>query len=61
MAPETDLLNGEIVRLARLHGVAAPVNALLQQLVRRLAVAGGAPGSVPVADVLAALDGQGRS
>ena len=60
-APETDLLNGEIVRLARLHGVAAPVNALLQRLVRRLAVAGGAPGSVPVADVLAALDGQGRS
>jgi 2-dehydropantoate 2-reductase len=34
---ETDYLNGEIVLLARLHGVEAPANALIQTLVREFA------------------------
>ncbi|MDZ7679959.1 MAG: 2-dehydropantoate 2-reductase N-terminal domain-containing protein [Acidimicrobiales bacterium] len=38
---ETDYLNGEIVLLGRLHGVATPCNALLQRWMAR-AVAGGA-------------------
>ena len=34
---EVDYLNGEIVLLGRLHGVPAPVNALLQETLSRLA------------------------
>lgn len=34
---ETDCLNGEVVLLGCLHGVATPVNALLQRLANRLA------------------------
>jgi 2-dehydropantoate 2-reductase len=56
-ATETDLLNGEIVRLARLHGVRAPVNEVLQRLVRRLSRAGARPGSVTEEDVLQAIGG----
>ena len=43
---ETDYLNGEIVLLGRLHGVATPVNELLQRVARRMAVNGEAPGSI---------------
>lgn len=43
---ETNYLNGEIVLLGRLHGVATPINALLQRLANRLAAASGRPGSV---------------
>lgn len=42
---ETDAFNGEIVLLGRLHGVATPVNAKLQQWARRAAVRGDAPGA----------------
>lgn len=52
---ETDYLNGEIVRLGRLHGVPTPANALLQ---RRMAIAareGLAPGSVSPDELLAEL------
>ena len=52
---EVDYLNGEIVLLARLHGVAAPVNELLQRATHRAAVDGAAPGSIPAADLLARL------
>jgi 2-dehydropantoate 2-reductase len=52
---ETDYLNGEVVRLGRLHGVPTPANALLQATARRLAATGGEPGSVPAADLLARL------
>ncbi len=48
---EADYLNGEIVFLGRTHGVATPVNAVLQRLAGRLARSGAAPGSIPVADV----------
>jgi 2-dehydropantoate 2-reductase len=43
---ETDYLNGEIVLLGRIHGVATPVNVLLQRLATRLATVGGTPGSI---------------
>lgn len=42
---ETDLLNGEVIRLARLHGVPVPVNRMLQREMWRLVDTGGAPGS----------------
>ena len=43
---ETDYLNGEIVLLGRLHGVATPVNELLQWLTNQAAREGAAPGSM---------------
>ena len=54
---ETDYLAGEIVRLGRLHGVATPVNELLQVLARGAAVSGAAPGAVSETAVLDALAG----
>nr|HEX4313470.1 2-dehydropantoate 2-reductase N-terminal domain-containing protein [Kofleriaceae bacterium] len=44
---ETDYLNGEIVLLGRLHGVATPVNARLQRAVRRAT----APGAMRLDDI----------
>ena len=52
---ETDYLNGEIVLLGRLHGVATPVNELMQQVLRGLAGSGTAPGSVDAAELLARI------
>ncbi len=52
---ETDYLNGEIVMLARLHGVGAPVNERLQGLAREMARAGHAPGWLRLEDVLAGV------
>ncbi len=52
---ETDWLNGEIVALGRLHGVATPVNAALQRVANAAARDGRAPESVPAAEILAAL------
>ena len=52
---ETDYLNGEIVLLARLHGVPAPANALLQRLAGEAAAERHPPGSIPPEDVLALL------
>jgi 2-dehydropantoate 2-reductase len=48
---ETDWLNGEIVMLGRLHGVATPANAYLARLAARLAREGAAPGSVTLAQL----------
>ncbi|WP_330256109.1 hypothetical protein OG874_17010 [Nocardia sp. NBC_00565] len=51
---EVDYLNGEIAMLARLHGVSAPLNARLQQLLGRAARAGGGlelPGLESLADL----------
>ena len=45
-ALEADDLNGEIVLLGRLHGVATPVNAFLQSLALRLVRDRVAPGSI---------------
>lgn len=41
---ESDYLNGEIVRLGRLHGVATPYNAVVQETVSRLHASGATPG-----------------
>jgi 2-dehydropantoate 2-reductase len=43
---ETDYLNGEIVLLGRLHGIPTPVNDMLQQLSKRAALEGQAPGAM---------------
>lgn len=48
---EVDYLNGEIVRLGRLHGVATPLNSAFQKAVARLARDGGEPGSRDIAEI----------
>jgi 2-dehydropantoate 2-reductase len=52
---ESDYLNGEIARLARLHGVAAPLNERLAYLVRRAAAERQAPGGMSSDQLTAAL------
>jgi 2-dehydropantoate 2-reductase len=52
---ETDYLNGEIVLLGRLHGVATPANELLQRVANRMAREGTPPGTVSPDDLLAQL------
>jgi 2-dehydropantoate 2-reductase len=42
---ETDYLNGEIVYLARSHGLEAPLNAIVQRTARQAAAAGAGVGS----------------
>jgi 2-dehydropantoate 2-reductase len=53
---ETDYLNGEIVMLGRLHGVATPVNELLQRRAGEAAEARTPPGSVDPTELLGELD-----
>jgi 2-dehydropantoate 2-reductase len=52
---EVDWLNGEIVLLGRLHGVPTPVNAMLQDTVRRAALDGRAARSFTAAELEARL------
>jgi 2-dehydropantoate 2-reductase len=52
---EVDDLNGEIVLLGRLHRVPTPVNAMLQELGKRLVADKTPPGSIPLADLEAAV------
>jgi 2-dehydropantoate 2-reductase len=52
---EADYLNGEIVLLARLHGVPAPANELVRQLAVVAARERLAPGSVPASELLEKL------
>ncbi len=49
---EADYLNGEIALLGRLHGVATPVNAALQEVANELARAGDPPESLSFAELL---------
>ena len=56
---ETDWLNGEIVLLGALHGLATPVNALLQRRSRQALAEGRGAGAVPAAELLAELAGPG--
>jgi 2-dehydropantoate 2-reductase len=49
---ETDYLNGEIVRLGRMHGVPTPANELLQILVREIVSSGRGPARVSAASIL---------
>lgn len=51
---ETDYLNGEIVRLGRLHGVPTPVNAAIQAAMREITRRRRMPGTLDPADLLAA-------
>ena len=51
-AVETDYLNGEIVLLGRLHGVATPINEALTRLGAQAAREGLRPRSLSAADVL---------
>jgi len=55
-AVETDYLTGEIVLLGRLHGVATPVNELLQTLANELARSHEPPGSRSIEEVLGTLE-----
>ena len=48
---EIDYLNGEIVRLGRLHGVPTPVNAFFTDLSARLAAENARPGSLSGAEI----------
>lgn len=48
---ESDFLNGEIVALGRLHGVATPANQILQQLAAEAARQGKAPGGMKAAQI----------
>jgi 2-dehydropantoate 2-reductase len=52
---ETDWLNGEIALLGRLHSVSTPTNAAMTRLAARMARENMAPGTVPVAEILASL------
>ncbi|MFT4083998.1 MAG: 2-dehydropantoate 2-reductase N-terminal domain-containing protein [Nocardioides sp.] len=54
---EVDYLNGEMVLLARLHGLSAPANAALQRVLGRSAALGEAPGVHHVDEVLALAGG----
>jgi 2-dehydropantoate 2-reductase len=58
-ALETDYLNGEIAMLGRLHGVATPVNELLQQVAAEAARAGTKPGSVSLDELVARVEALG--
>jgi 2-dehydropantoate 2-reductase len=53
---EAEFLNGEIVLLGALHGVATPVNALLQRLALQAAAEGAGPGTWKIEE-LSALAG----
>ncbi|MBV9097504.1 MAG: ketopantoate reductase family protein [Frankiaceae bacterium] len=52
---EADYLNGEIVLLGVQHGIATPVNRMLQREVAALVRRGGQPGSMRPSDLLAAV------
>jgi 2-dehydropantoate 2-reductase len=54
---EADYLNGEIVLLGVQHGIATPVNRMLQREVVALARSRGAPGSRRPSELLASLPG----
>ncbi len=52
---ESDYLNGEIVMLGRMHGVATPANALMQRVANEQARSGAQPKSLPIEVLLTAL------
>lgn len=53
---EVDYLNGEVVLLGRLHGVATPVNELLQKLINQKARAHSEPGTMLPEELLCSLE-----
>jgi 2-dehydropantoate 2-reductase len=52
---EADHLNGEIVLLGRLHGIATPANEVCQAVARRMADERVAPGTLDAAELLARI------
>jgi 2-dehydropantoate 2-reductase len=58
---EAAYLNGEIVLLGRLHGVATPVNQLLQRVAARMARDHIPPGSMTEAELITELGGAGEA
>jgi 2-dehydropantoate 2-reductase len=52
---ETDYLNGEFVRIARQHGLEAPINATVARLVRQAAVRGTQPGALRLEELTGLL------
>jgi len=61
VALETDYLNGEIVLLGRLHGVATPVNEALQELAAEAARTRAAAGALPLAELIAKVEARSRA
>jgi thiosulfate/3-mercaptopyruvate sulfurtransferase len=57
---ESDYLNGEIVLLARLHGLAAPVNTAVARWIAGTARRGGLPAGLGLAELAAVLTAAGR-
>jgi 2-dehydropantoate 2-reductase len=55
-AVEVDYLNGEIVLLGRLHGIATPINEALQRIVNKLARGRLPPGSMSADELEAAVE-----
>ena len=53
---EVDYLNGEIVLLGRLHGVATPANETLQRLINQMAQRGAGGASMTPAELDALLE-----
>ncbi|WP_262296273.1 ketopantoate reductase family protein [Microvirga sesbaniae] len=56
---ETDYLNGEVVLLGRLHGVATPANAFFTELGARMVREGLKPGAISMSEVEAQLSALG--
>ena len=56
---ESDYLNGEIVLLGRIHGVATPANELLQAVAVEMALSGAGPRSRPMEELQRRLDQAG--
>lgn len=57
---ESDYLNGEIVRIGRRYGLPTPINEVIQSEARKLARAGGAVASVPLATLEAMVGDLGH-
>lgn len=55
---ESDYLNGEVVLLGRLHGVATPANAVCQRLARRMVAEGLPPEAFSAEAVIAMIDAE---
>lgn len=58
---EADYLNGEVVMLGRLHGVATPINETLRRLANRMARERCEPGSIPLEEVEAMVADAGEA
>ena len=56
---ETDYLNGEIVRIAHIHGTTAPVNSVLARLGRRAVREGRGPGWLTASELVDLVEAAG--